>query len=558
MAGNGTVKEAVVQAAGERLGVGLCDRPEVFREVADAAADNGLPYWTLLVLSGGIATLGLALDSAAIVIGAMLVAPLLAPVIALGLALAVGDGKLAAQAGAVVLASTLAVVLTGAALTAALPFETITLEISSRIRPSVLDLAVAVFSGVVGAVVTLARGSRLSAAIPGVAVAVALIPPLAVAGFGVGAGWHADVISGSMLLFAANLAGIVLSALLVFLLVGMHRPEVIDAARSWHRAGSGRGLVRHVGLAPWIRSLDVVGSPARRVLLVAGFVALLAVPLTRTLQEITRETRVRSAIDSAAPIFEGAGRASIISRQLVLDGDRATVYLRVATAEWYGDEDRHRFERLASARAGEPIHLVLEQLPATTGELDALADLVPVPERAPVPPPARMAELLGLTRSRAEDAVAAMPFPAGIRPVAVELTLGEEAGDALRIVYAGVEPLQPHAMDILTRHLHSALDHSGIALDVVRVAVPAQPFELEGPHGRYAAPLAAALERYPRLGVELLVAEAGDTAAVAAVEATLLGEGIAPEQITRRTVERNPPGVRVRIRAASRRLEDLS
>jgi hypothetical protein len=449
------------------------------------------------------------------------------------------------------------VVLTGAALTAALPFETITLEISSRIRPTVLDLAVAVFSGVVGAVVTLGRGSRLSAAIPGVAVAVALIPPLAVAGFGVGAGWRPDVIGGSMLLFAANLAGIVLSAMLVFLVVGMNRPEVVAAARSWHGAAESRGLVRHVARVPWIGSLDVFGSTRRRLLLVVGFVALLAVPLTRTLQEITRETRVRGAIDAAVSIFEAPGRASVLSRQLVLDSDRATVYLRVATAEWYGDDDRHRFERQASTQAGEPVRLVLEQLPATTGEIDALANLMPVQEHAAEPLPPRLAELLDLTRQRAEEAVAALPFPAGFRPLAVELRLGEEAGDEIRVVVAGTDTLQPQAMDILARELRSALGHPGLSLDLARVAVPAAPFRLDAGDRSYAGPLVAALDRYPRLAVELLAPEPGDTAALAAAESALRDAGIEPERVIRVAVEDNPAGVRVRVRAASRRLDQV-
>ncbi|HUF26155.1 MAG TPA: DUF389 domain-containing protein, partial [Gemmatimonadaceae bacterium] len=131
MAKDTPITEAVEDAAGERLGVRRRDRPSIFREIAETAVDNGLPYWTVLVLSGAIATLGLALDSSAVVIGAMLVAPLVAPIVGLALALAVGDARLAAQSSAVVLGSTVAVVLVAAALTAAIPFETITVEISS-------------------------------------------------------------------------------------------------------------------------------------------------------------------------------------------------------------------------------------------------------------------------------------------------------------------------------------------------------------------------------------------------------------------------------------------
>jgi hypothetical protein len=61
----------IEEAAGERLGVEQWDRPLIFRDAADAAVDNALPYWLVLALSGAIATLGLALDSSAVVIGAM-------------------------------------------------------------------------------------------------------------------------------------------------------------------------------------------------------------------------------------------------------------------------------------------------------------------------------------------------------------------------------------------------------------------------------------------------------------------------------------------------------
>src|SRR5690606_5078773 len=98
----------IEEAATEKLGMARWDRPAIFREAAAAATENQLPYWAVLVLSGAIATLGLAIDSSAVVIGAMLVAPLLAPVVGLALALAVGDGRLALQTAVVVIGSTIA------------------------------------------------------------------------------------------------------------------------------------------------------------------------------------------------------------------------------------------------------------------------------------------------------------------------------------------------------------------------------------------------------------------------------------------------------------------
>ena len=73
------------------------DRADVFTEAAGAATDAGIAYWVVLLLAGAIAALGLALNSSAVVIGAMLIAPLLSPVVGLGLSLAIGDGRLAVE-----------------------------------------------------------------------------------------------------------------------------------------------------------------------------------------------------------------------------------------------------------------------------------------------------------------------------------------------------------------------------------------------------------------------------------------------------------------------------
>lgn len=458
------IAEAVEEAAAEQLGVERWDRPSIFRESADAATDNTLPYWLVLSLSGAIATLGLALNSSAVVIGAMLVAPLLAPVVGLALSLAVGDGRLAVQTGAVVVGSTVAVLLVGALLTVLLPFQTITLEISARIRPTTLDLAIAVFSGLVGAVVTVARGSRLSAAIPGVAISVALIPPLAVAGFGIGAGWNTELIYGSLLLYGANLAGIVLSGMAVFLVVGMHRPDVVEAARRWHREEAPHGLAAWADRARWVRSLGVFRSAWARVGLVAAFAVALGFPLSQTLTQIAREARVeRAVVEAADALFDVRDRASILSRQMVYGTDRTQVYLRVATTEWFGPEAREEFERRASALAGEPVRLSLEQLPARGEDIEQLASLLPGQERRPVrppPPPAPtgLADLLASARTRLQQAMGALALPGETEVVGLELGT-TEAGDAiLRVVYTAPEPLPEAAEEMLRVQLSRALE----------------------------------------------------------------------------------------------------
>ncbi len=530
-------EKAVTEAAGERLGVGPRDRPAIFREVATAAVENGLPYWAVLLLSGGIATLGLALNSAAVVIGAMLVAPLLAPVLGLALALAVGDARLATQAGAIILVSLALVVATSAALSATLPFHSLTPEISSRLRPSILDLAIGVLSGVVAAVVTVARGDRISAAIPGVAVAVALIPPLAVAGFGIGSGWRGDLIGGSLLLFAANFAGIVLSALLVFVLVGMQRAAVVSYARKWHEHHAGSGLAAWIVRRPFVRSLRVFGSPLSRVLLAVGFVLLLGVPLTRTLRQITREARVRRAVQDSEQEFEIPGRASVVSRQIAFGRDEIRVYLRVATARWFSRAEQSRFERSASALAAEPVHLVLEQMPSSAGEVEAVARMLGAAAAVSAPPPTaprRPSDLLGDALAQASRAVAGLPFPAGAHPVAIALQGAGGEADSLIIAYAAAEPLAPQAAEVLSRDAVAALADDRIRIGMRWIGLPAAPFAVRPDSTAPLQVLADAMRRYPSLRADLLFPTTNDTTGVAAAVAAVRAAGVDSARIRTR------------------------
>lgn len=542
------IGEVIQETAGSKLGVRRWDLPAIFRESADAATDNGLAYWSVLVLSGAIATLGLAMNSSAVVIGAMLVAPLLGPMIGLALALAVGDGRLAIQAGAVVCVSTLAVALTGAALTATLPFQTITLEISARARPSTIDLAIAIFSGLVGAVVTVARGSRLSAAIPGVAISVALIPPLAVAGFGIAADQNGELIWGSMLLYGANLAGIVLSGMGVFLLVGMHSDEVMATARDWHRDATPNGLAALVDRVGWVRRLDIQHSPWSRVGLVLAFVVALGIPLTDTLRQITRDARVERAVGQAAERFEVPGTTSILTREIVYGSDHSRVYMRVATTRWFADEDLRAFELAATAGAGEPIDLVLEQIPASGGDLEDLARMLRGRETPPVAPVStRPSDLLSLARARLREIPGAVVLPDGVSLVGLELTTSAGGAAALLAAYASDEPLPAEAAQMLAGQLERLLEVPELRVRLTHV--PTIALEIGSPPDSTALQeIASMLERYRDLRLEITAAP-GDSALLRTTEATLRRMGVGAGRVSRTATEM--PGVRLRLQPSA-------
>lgn len=165
-------------------------------------------YVFMTLMSAGIAILGLLLSSPAVVIGAMLLSPLMGPMICAGFALAVGDIPELRRCSRALVAGTLLAVGISAIIVFLSPIQTVTQEIASRTRPNLFDLLVALFSGLAGAYAMI-RGR--AGTIVGVAIATALMPPLAVIGFGL-ATFNWTVFGGALLLYLTNLVTLALSA----------------------------------------------------------------------------------------------------------------------------------------------------------------------------------------------------------------------------------------------------------------------------------------------------------------------------------------------------------
>jgi uncharacterized hydrophobic protein (TIGR00271 family) len=180
-------------------------------------AESSLSFLVLMGLSTMLATIGLFLNSSSVIIGAMILAPLMAPIISLSMGLARSDGMLIRKSAWTLLIGLVLAMGLAAFLSMIIPVEILTSEIHGRLNPSLLDLGVAIVSGIAGAYAH-ARES-IAKSMAGVAIAVALVPPLAVTGIGIGwMEWH--IISGSFLLFVTNLVGISLASSITFLILG--------------------------------------------------------------------------------------------------------------------------------------------------------------------------------------------------------------------------------------------------------------------------------------------------------------------------------------------------
>jgi uncharacterized hydrophobic protein (TIGR00271 family) len=202
--------------------VSLERRAEVQVQLRESCTPD-FDFFLMVVLSAVIATLGLLTDSAAVIIGAMLVAPLMSPIIGIGLASLTGDARLFRDSGVALARGALLAILMAALLTwvnSFLPFITLQEvpgEVLSRTHPSPIDLTIALAGGLAAAY-ALALPS-LSAALPGVAIATALMPPLCTVGIGIAmARW--DIAGGAMLLFLTNAVTIAFAGMLVFFALG--------------------------------------------------------------------------------------------------------------------------------------------------------------------------------------------------------------------------------------------------------------------------------------------------------------------------------------------------
>ncbi|WP_455757590.1 TIGR00341 family protein [Sulfurimonas sp.] len=193
---------------------------EDFKELFIALKQNAsltASFVILMILSTLLATTGLFQNSAPVIIGAMVLAPLMAPIVSLAMGVTRGEQFLIKESAYTLSLGIFTALMFSSFYTYLMPLNTLTNEMSARLNPNILDLTVAIISGIAGAYAS--AKSEIAKSLAGVAIAVALVPPLSVTGIGIGY-WDSEIIYGSFLLFLTNLVGITLSASMTFLILG--------------------------------------------------------------------------------------------------------------------------------------------------------------------------------------------------------------------------------------------------------------------------------------------------------------------------------------------------
>ncbi|MBW2431103.1 MAG: DUF389 domain-containing protein [Deltaproteobacteria bacterium] len=203
------------------------EKPVSAEEVEPAVERGSIPayaFYFMLTLSALIATFGLLANSAAVIIGAMIIAPLMSPIISLSYGIVAGRGALSMRSLLTVVTGTLLTIGVAFAFTEAIGWKLAGSEIVARMRPSLLDLGVAVAAGAAAAFAYTRPG--VSSALAGIAIAVALVPPLCTVGIIMALGQEANAevglaldrfsARGPFLLYLTNIIGIVFAGSLVF------------------------------------------------------------------------------------------------------------------------------------------------------------------------------------------------------------------------------------------------------------------------------------------------------------------------------------------------------
>ncbi|MEM7583991.1 MAG: DUF389 domain-containing protein [Acidobacteriota bacterium] len=215
-------------------------------EKLQSGSEWNFDFMALIALSTAIAALGLLQDSAAVVIGAMLVAPLMTPILGAGLALVQGNAPLLRSASKAITLGYLVALLIGLLLGNVFQIPELTQQLAARGGPTLLDMGVGFLSGVAAAF-CLGRPGLL-AALPGVAIAAALVPPIATTGVCLALGERANA-WGAALLLGTNVVAIILGAAMSLYAIGVRGRSAAASHQRWVRNGFLALMVGAVALA---------------------------------------------------------------------------------------------------------------------------------------------------------------------------------------------------------------------------------------------------------------------------------------------------------------------
>ncbi len=376
------------------MGITNARREEIYCDLLNSVTLEDVSYWLQVLFSAAIATLGLVLNSPAVIIGAMLISPLMGMILANGLAFAAGDLILAIRALTNLALSCLMAIAFAFLLVSILPFKELTPEIAARIKPNVLDLVIALFSGALGSIATCKEAKGVVTSIPGVAIAVALMPPLCVVGYGIGVTVSLNlpdglkIARGGGLLFLTNLTAITLMAMLVFLAIKIDTTSIRKQVPIWHSKEKESRRIHEIlkRIPAPTTTLEIIGNlPSRLVVILIPVITLLfplSQSLTQLQKEITQKQKDNQFVQIGTEVwrerfakFPNGESRSDINKLLITDQEqKLLIQMNVITKKFYTTQEKKEYTELVASRLNrkpDSVALQLIEIPTASNEIIA-------------------------------------------------------------------------------------------------------------------------------------------------------------------------------------------
>jgi uncharacterized hydrophobic protein (TIGR00271 family) len=523
-----------------KLDINESRKEALYLELARAIHLRDINYWLQVIFAAAIATLGLVLNSPAVIIGAMLISPLMGGILATGLALATADVVLALRAFINLILSTLVGIAIAALLVGILPFKETTTEILARTRPNVLDLVIALCSGIIGTIAT-ARGLQGGlTSLPGVSIAVALMPPLCTIGYGIGSFLSSHRIdslktaSGGALLYITNLVAIALAAMGVFAAVKIDVPSVKKRIEAWYRQDpESLPFVRFVERLTPKHYLSKVGSPLGRLLILLIPFLLLLIPLDRSLQQLRQEVDYKQTINRAVEVgtriwqedfanLPNKQPRSSLDRIAVAKKDNKFLFrLNVLTNQTYQLEEQKKYVALVASALKLPSNDVALQLTEistdTDRKLSELTQRLQVLEQQTIAPPASNVPESQMALSDAvKFALEGLSLPAPAQLLEHQIMISPTAPIEIKLLYLSSRDIDRDGAQIIVNEIRNRLQipDARIVLERLPKVVGQLNFGFNRVRSRdnqeqLLDRVATILKTYPQLNLELTTNTSG-------------------------------------------------
>jgi uncharacterized hydrophobic protein (TIGR00271 family) len=480
----------------DNLNIDAARKEEVYLGICESVSLRDVSYWIEVIFAAGIATVGLVLNSPAVIIGAMLISPLMGSILGNGLALAAGDVILAIRAVIKLALSCLVAILFAVLLVSVLPFKEMTPEILARTQPNILDLVVALFSGAVGSLAICKKPQGVATSIPGVAIAVALMPPLCVVGYGFGIALSVNMVNGLRvargggLLFFTNLVAITFTAMTVFLALHIDSVRTKEKIRKWRREHREAIWVKHLlEIFPESKRLRKIGSLPGRFLLILFTISTILIPLyksfTQLRQEIfikQQENNINSAVRSiwqeefaSSPNGEPRSFISQISTREL--NQKLMVQLHIFTSELYTPGEQNYFTELLGKSLNKPSELIslnLIEIPTAQSQI-----LTAIPEEEPPEPIITVAELQANFLQEVKSALLNLKLPPPAKMIDYEVITSPNKSMAIRILYLSDREIDRDAQVLIANEIRQRLNYPDSKVSMKRIAATPGKIDFE-------------------------------------------------------------------------------